>query len=413
MTAVARRPLWAGRTLVLVAILLLALNLRTAVAALSPIVGQITADIPLDSVGLGIIGMLPPISFAASGLLAPAVARRLGIEATIVVAAVAMVVGPLVRAISSDYFVLVVGSVIALAGMGFGNILLPPAVKKYFPDRIGQITSAYATILAVSTALAALLASPVATAAGWRISLGIWAVLACFALVPWVTIWLAHRRDTRASFEAGLIVEATPELVGRLWHSRVAWSIAVAFGTSSLSAYAMFAWMPEMLQDIAGVGEAQAGALLSLYSIVGLPFSLLVPILAVRMRNVGLLIYAGVAFFVLGYVGLLFFPTTATWLWVLLAGAGPLIFSLCLVLINLRTRSTQSSVALSGFVQSLGYSIGAFGPLLVGLIHSASGGWQVPLIFLMATSLAGALSGIVLTKPLHVEDELARRAQRG
>ncbi len=395
--------------MVLLGILLLALNLRTAVAALSPIVGPVSDDIPLDAVGLGIIGMLPPIAFAVSGIAAPIVARRIGIETTIVLASLAMVIGPLIRAVSGDYFVLVLGSVITLAGMGFGNILLPPAVKKYFPDRIGPITSAYATILAVSTALAALLAAPVASAAGWRVSLGMWAILACFALVPWLTVWLAHRRETRASAEAGLIVEASPELVGRMWHSRVAWAITVTFTVSALNAYAMFAWMPEMLHDIAGATEVEAGALLSLYSIVGLPFSLLIPVLAVRMRNVGLLVYLGIAFFLLGYGGLLLFPTTATWLWVIFAGAGPLVFPLCLVLINLRTRSTQASVALSGFVQSVGYGIASVGPLLVGVIHSGTGGWTIPLVFLMATSLAAVIAGLVLTKPLHVEDELARR----
>lgn len=395
--------------MVLLGIMLLALNLRTAVSAISPIIGHISDDIALDPVGLGFIGMLPPIAFAVSGLLAPVAARRIGLERTIVLACAAMVVGPLVRAVAGNYFVLVLGSVIVLAGMGFGNILLPPAVKKYFPDRIGAVTSAYATILAVSTAIPALLAAPVATAAGWRVSVGLWSLLACLAFVPWLVVWFQHRREQRANAEAGVIVEAQPELVGRMWHSKVAWAITLTFAVSALNAYAMFAWMPEMLQDIAGVDDVQAGALLSLYSIVGLPFSLLIPVLAVRMRNVGLLVYAGVAFFLVGYLGLLLVPTVATWLWVVLAGAGPLIFPLCLVLINLRTRSPQASVALSGFVQSIGYAVGSVGPLLVGVIHSSTSGWTVPLIFLIGTSFIAVLAGLVLARPTHVEDELARR----
>ena len=82
------------------------------------------------------------------------------------------------------------------------------------------------------------------------------------------------------------------------------------------------------------------------------------------MRNVGILVYAGVVFFIVGYLGLLLVPATATWLWVAFAGAGPLLFPLALVLINLRTRTHAGSVALSGFVQGIGYTIGAVGPLV-------------------------------------------------
>jgi CP family cyanate transporter-like MFS transporter len=52
-------------------ILLVAANLRSAVAALSPIVAQIRVDVPLDSVSLGNLGMMPPICFAAFGIVTP------------------------------------------------------------------------------------------------------------------------------------------------------------------------------------------------------------------------------------------------------------------------------------------------------------------------------------------------------
>lgn len=411
MTPIPARPLWSGRALVLVGIVLMALNLRTAVAAISPIVPFVSADIPLDSVALGIIGMLPPIAFAVSGILAPMVARRLGLEFVIVLACLAMLLGHLVRALAGGYGVLVLGSVVALGGMGFANILLPPAVKKYFPDRIGQLTSLYATVMALGASIPPLIAAPVATAAGWRVSVGMWAVLALFALAPWIGVWLRHRRDARVSNES-IALEPEPELVGRLWHSRVAWAMAVTFAVTSLNVYALFAWLPVILGDVSGTSDVESGALLSLYALIGLPFALLVPVIVSRMRSVAPLIWAAFVFFVAGYLGLLLLPTVAPWLWVLLAGSGPLLFPLCLVLINLRTRSPRTSTALSGFVQSIGYGIGALGPLLVGVIHTLTNGWTAPLVFLLATSLVSIAAGVVLARPLFVEDELAARAER-
>ncbi len=406
---VERRPLWAGRTLALLGILLVALNIRTAVAALSPIIPRIAEDIPINGVGIGFLGMLPPIAFAASGIAAPVVARRFGLENALILACVAMVAGPLLRALALDYLTLVVGSIVVLAGMGFGNILLPPIVKKYFPDRIGLVTTAYATLLSVSATIAPIIAEPVAAAAGWRTSVALWAVLAFTALVPWVGLRieraLHHRRDPYDT----PVPEAQPELLGRMWHSRTAWAITLTFIVSSLSAYACFAWLPSILVDIAGTSALEAGALVGLFALMGLPAALVVPILAARMRNVGVLIHVGVALFVLGYGGLLIAPTTATWLWVALIGSGPLIFPLCLALINLRTRTPRASVALSGFVQSIGYAGGSLGPLVVGVIHTATDSWTPPLLFLLATSLAGSVAGIILAKPRFVEDEIAAR----
>jgi len=406
----ASRPLWLGRSAALLGILLLSLNLRTAVAALSPIIPRIAEDIPLDSVGLGFIGMLPPIAFAISGLVAPIVAKRIGLESAIVLACVAMVAGPLIRAAADSYFVLVAGSIVALAGMGFGNILLPPAVKKYFPDRVGLVTTMYATLLSISATVAPIVAEPVAGAAGWRISVGVWAVLALGAFIPWLVVRIQHAGEKRRDADAGIVEQAPPALVGKIWRSRSAWAITAVFAVSSFGAYAAFAWLPKMLVDIAGVSATEAGALLGLFAIMGLPAGLLIPVLAARMRNISPLIHLGAAFLIVGYLGLLLFPTTATWFWVACAGLGPLVFPLCLVLINLRTHTHQASVALSGFVQSIGYAVGSLGPLLVGVIHDSTDGWAVPLIFLAATSIIASIAALVLSKPTYVEDELAQRA---
>ena len=399
--AVAARPLWAGRTLALVGILLVALNVRTAVASLSPIVQRVSEDIPLDSLGLGTLGMLPPIAFALSGIAAPFVARRLGLEGGLIVACLAMIVGPVIRGVAPSYPVLVIGSAVVLFGMGFGNVLLPPAVKRYFPDRIGLVTSAYVTLLAVSTAMAAAFAEPVATLSGWRVSIAIWAVLATIALVPWMLLAVRSRRERVAAPE----VPPPPSRLRGLHRSPVAWSITVAFAVSAIATYAVFAWLPVLLVEHAGASEVEAGALLALFSIIGLPSGLIVPVLAARMQKVGRLIQLGAVCFVVGFLGLWLLPTAAV-LWVILAGAGGMMFPVCLVLMNTRTSTEQGSIALSGFAQTFGYTGGALGPLGVALLHDVTGTWDAPLIALAIVSLIAIVPGIFLSGPRYVEDDL-------
>jgi MFS transporter, CP family, cyanate transporter len=406
VTVVPPRPLWAGRTAAVIGIVLLALNLRTAVAVLSPILAFVEGDIPIDSIEIGLLGMLAPLAFAASGFAAPVVARRVGLETATVLACAAMVVGPLVRSVAFSYPVLVLGSVIAMAGMGFANILLPPIIKKYFPDRIGLLTGTYVTLIAISASVPPLVAAPLAEAAGWRFTLGVWAVLAVGALVPWLLVLAQHRGRARQSAADGAVPAIPRGLLGRMPGSRIAWAIAIAFAVSALNVYGMFAWLPTILIDTADASPGQAGALVALFAVVGLPFGLLAPLLATRVRNVGWVFAAAVGCYVAGYLGLLLAPGAATWLWVVLVGTGPLVFPLCLVLINLRTRTHEGSIALSGFVQGIAYGAGALGTLFIGLLHDLTDGWAVPLLFLAGASLLTLISAVTLARPRMVEDEL-------
>lgn len=407
MTVETARPLWAGRALALLGILLVAVNLRTAVAALSPIAAEIGADIALSPTTLGVLGMLPPVCFAVFGIVTPVFTRRFSLEPVLMAALVGIVLGHALRGLSGSLPLLLLGSAITFAGLGVGNVLLPPLVKKYFPDRVGLMTTLYATALSVSTFVPPLVAVPVADAAGWQLSLGMWAAFGAIALVPWLALSVGAR--TRGSV---LPEEAEPGQLVRVWRSALGWSLAIVFATSSLNAYAMFAWLPTLLIDTAGTTPAEAGALLALYGAMGLPAAFAVPLLAVRMRHTGVLVYAGVAFFLVGYLGLLLVPEQLTWLWVVFAGCGPMLFPLALVLINQRTRTHEGAVALSGFVQGVGYTIGAFGPLVVALLHELSGGWGAPLLFLIGIAVVGALAGTVVARPHMLEDGPQRRVQR-
>lgn len=395
-----RRPLLTGRVLAFVGIILVAANLRTAVGALSPILGRISTDLPLSPVVVGLLGSMPPICFAIFGILAPMLVRRTKLEVVLIAALVAILLGHVIRGLAGDVLVLVLGSAVTFAGLGLGNVLLPPIVKKYFPDRIALLTTIYVTMLSVSTLVPPLVAVPVADAAGWRVSLAMWAGVSLIALIPWLALLINDRRAPVAPALEG----AKSDVVGKLWRSPLAWALAVVFGLSSLNAYAMFAWLPSLVQDTVGVSDATAGLWLSIYAFMGFPAGLLIPVLAVRMKNVALLVYVAVAFLVVGYLGFLLAPTALPVLWVVLIGLGPLLFPLALVLINLRSRTHDGAIALSSFVQSVGYVIGAIGPLVVGITHDATGGWTVPLILLVCVAFVGIFAGALVARNRTIED---------
>jgi CP family cyanate transporter-like MFS transporter len=347
--------------------------------------------------------------FALSGLLAPLISRWIGLEGALLAVTLIGGAGHLLRALAPDPVVLLLGTVLALLGAGCGNVLLPPIVKRYFPDRIGTVTAVYVTVMSIGATVPPIVAVPIAHASSWRVSLGAWCLLAVIAAVPWVWQLLSRGRHVENLDTEARGIEAAHAGIGRrLFRSPIAWSLALLFATPSIHAYAMFAWLPSLAAELSEVDAVQAGILLGAFAICGIPAALIVPILAVRLKTVTPLILAGIVFFVAGYAGFLLAPTVAPLLWTVFVGLGPLMFPLALTLINLRTRSQVGAVALSGFVQGFGYVIGAAGPLVVGLLRDATGGWTVPIYFLLGTLVLAIPALVVLGRPGFVEDELAR-----
>jgi CP family cyanate transporter-like MFS transporter len=408
-----QRSLWSGRGWLLAGIVLSAFNLRTAVTSLTPLLQDISQTFGFGPTLIGVFGMLPTAAFAAFGVLTPGIAHRVGLERTALLAMLLAAVGLLLRAGAGSTWALLAASVVALAGMGIGNVVLPPLVKRYFPDRVGTLSTIYITVLQAGTILPALLAVPLAGAVGWQFSLGAWSLFALVAAVPWIAVLLGERRANsalaRLHDQAVTGSDQAPELAdttiaqGRAWRSPVAWGMALMFGMTSLITYSMFTWLPRLLSE-AGGSPALGGAMVALFSTLGLLSSLTMPALAVRMANPFRIVLACALFYLLAFAGLLLAPMQWPVLWVALLGLGPSTFPLALTMINLRTRTPAGSASLSGFMQGVGYSLSCAGPLLVGWLHELSHGWQWPFAFLLVCVGVLVAGGWLACKPRHLED---------
>ena len=402
-------------------ILLTALTLRAAVTVVPPLVSTINQSLPLNEATIGILGMLPTAAFGLFGFLTPYVIRWASLERLIVISIAVGAVGQVARVFAPSTPLFLLFSVVAFGGLGAGNVLLPPLVKKHFPTKIGLMTALYVTVISVGTALPAQLAVPVADATNWQFSLVSWAGISVVALLPWFATLTGARsttpdastgpRATAASSPAGVAAHGSPSQLPpptmNLWRSPTAWGLTFMFGCTSLNTYSLFAWLPEVLTQ-AGLDRAHAGSMLALFAALGLPLSLCIPLIASKMRNPFPVVMLMLSCFVAGYLGLLLSPANGTWLWVSLAGLGPGTFPLALLLINHRTRTHAGAGALSGFGQGMGYTFACIGPVLFGLLRQWTGSWTAPFLFLFATLVLLAAGAFVICRPKMLEDDFAR-----
>ncbi|MFC7624217.1 CynX/NimT family MFS transporter [Microlunatus sp. GCM10028923] len=360
-----------GRALLLWGLLVVAANLRAGLTGVGPLLDRVQADLGLTPAVAGLLNTVPLLLFAAVSPFVPRLAARWGAERLLGGALVVLASGILLRS-ASGAAGLFAGTCLIGAGIAVGNVILPSLIKRDFPDRVGLLTGAYATVMGGVAAVASGVAVPIAEAAtgGWRTALGCWAVLAAVAVVGWLP-----RLRTRPPAAPVRQRQRLP------WASPLAWAVTAFLGLQSLGFYVVITWLPQLVRS-AGFGAAEAGWLLFLFQAVAVLAGLAVPVALRRGRDQRVPAVVSSALLLTGYAGLLLAPGLA-WLWSVVLGLGG---GACLVLalafLGLRARDSAAAGALSAMAQSVGYLLAAAGPVAFGLLHSAGGGWQVPMLLL-------------------------------
>ncbi|MBT2442312.1 MFS transporter [Streptomyces sp. ISL-36] len=405
-SAPARPAVWITR-LVVVGLVLAALNLRPAITSLGALLEEVRDGLHMSGSVAGVLTSVPPLCFAIFGITAPRLARRFGPAAVVCAGMAAIFAGLAVRPFASGTVGFLAASALALMGIAVSNVLMPVIVKRYFPDRVGTMTGLYSMALALGTSLAAAATVPMTEALGgnWHTGLGVWAVLAAFAVLPWIPL-LRDRDAVRPTAPAAGIPAqgAAPAAPLRITRSRTAWALGAFFGLQATGAYITMGWMPQIFRD-AGVPAGTAGVLLAVTMVMGVPLAFVIPRLATRLKNQGPIAVALALCGLAGYTGLYVAPAAGAWAWALLLGVSNCAFPLALTMIGMRSRTGAGVVRLSAFAQSVGYLISIPGPLLVGVLYQHSGGWGLPIALMAGLMLPQMAVGVLAGRDRTVEDE--------
>ncbi|EMX5219788.1 CynX/NimT family MFS transporter [Klebsiella oxytoca] len=374
-----RRPL-----LLIAGILLIATTLRVAFTGAAPLLDAIRSEYGLTTAQTGLLTTLPLLAFGLVSPLAAGVARRFGIERSLLLAMILICLGIGLRSLPF-VSLLFIGTAVIGCGIALGNVLLPGLIKRDFSQHVAKMTGAYSLTMGGAAALGSAMVVPLALAGlGWRgalLTLMVFPLLALF-------VWLPQSRR-----------QATAPLTGSgaihnrgIWRSALAWQVTLFLGINSLVYYVIIGWLPAILQSI-GYSEAQAGSLHGLLQLATAAPGLAIPLILQRLKD-----QRGIAVLVammcaVSALGLWFLPGQAV-MWTLIFGFGSgATMILGLTFIGLRASSAHQAAALSGMAQAVGYLLAACGPPVMGKIHDASGDWHIPLIAVALISVVMAVFG--------------------
>jgi CP family cyanate transporter-like MFS transporter len=363
------------------AVVLLAINLRSVLAGLPPLVDDVRADLGLSAAAAGVLTTLPVLCMGAFAPVAPRVAARVPMERALVGCALLTAAGTGIRALGTTGAMFAAGLAIGVA-IALAQALLPVLIRTAYHSASGLLTGAFSMALVLGSVIAAGFAVPLARAlGGWEWSLAFWALPALLAALVWLPA--ARRPGTTVARGGGAPLRG----------SSLAWAVSGFFGIQSMAFYASLSWIPSILEDGGWSSEA-AGGLLAFGALCGLAPAFMVPVLAARAPDQLRLLLAIVLVPSAGLLGVLLVPDLAP-LWMVLIGFGQSgALGLALALPLQRGGDAPTVASLTAMALCVGYLVAAAGPWLLGAVHDASGDWKVPVVVLIAITLAELVPGV-------------------
>lgn len=390
--------------LLCVALVLLAGSLRTGITSLTVLLPTVRDQLHFSATGINVLTTLPPLCFAVVGIGTGRLVLRYGVH-KVTVALLATVAGGLIaRSLTDSWEIFLLATVVTMAGIAVGNVVLPPLTKQHFPQRIAAVSALYGAALVGGAMVASVATVPIADATGgWRSGLAVWAVVPILAVLLWLPTVRRRESVSTEDHAADHRVSAAGIL-----RTRLGWAFIICFGTQSVQAYIQFGWWGSIITDVGG-DDARAGLLLGIIAGMGIPMTLLLPVLIRRTHGSVVLpvLFAGCS--IAGWIGILLDPLGAGGgvVWALLLGIGSASFTWVLAMIADRSRTPEGTSQLSSISQGAGYLIAAVATFGAGVMRDALGNWDAVIVILIGVAVAIGASGAVIARSGSIEDAIA------
>lgn len=358
----------AGVSLALAAgLFLAALNLRPAVASISPLLEVIRADVHLSRTSAGLLATIPTVCIGVGAFLVPPLGARLGAERALAYAMAVIGIATVARLWSGHATILFASTLLVGVGIAAAQTILPVLVRTHFADHPMMITSLYSLGITLGAGIPAAASAPLRDAIGsWEAALAFWALFAIAAMAVLVPI----ARRSRPAAGGALVVPP--------WRERRAWEIALFFGGASGLYFVILAWLAPVYEDH-GWSPTKAGLLLTLLTVAQAVGTLLLTWRARRVHDRRPLLIAALAVLAAGMAAVAVTPYSAPVVWALLLGLGNgIVFPLMLVLPVDYAPDAAMAARLAGMGFGVGYLLASIGPVLAGALRDLTGTYAAP-----------------------------------
>lgn len=373
---------------------LAAINLRTVLLAVPPVLPLIRQDLGLSYTATGLLTSLPILLMGLAAVPGAFLIARVSARSAVAVGLVLLGAGTLLRALVPSALPIFSFTVVLSLGIAIAQPAMTVLVRQWFPNHIGLATGIYSNGLIIGEVIAASLTIPTLTLLGpdnWRGTFILWGIPIVVTLALWLA--LAPRARWGATARGSVRWQAG-------WNTWRGWRLGLLLGSGSLVYFAMNTWIPNYEKAI-GRG-AEYPLALSILNDMQLPASIMVVVFARLLAGRRWPFIASGVLCVIGIFGWLFLPA-ASLLWVGMLGLGSsAVFLLSLALPALLAPEAEVA-GYTGLMLTLGYTNAFFGPLIGGSIWDITGTPASVFLPVILACFGQIILGAVLPRPFNEE----------
>ena len=373
-------------------IIMIGIALRTPFAVLPIVLTDIAEGLKVPVSSLGLLTSLPLIMFALCSVFAPHLAQKMSLEKLFALVLVVLTLGSLIRVFNLP--LLYTGTIILGAAITVLNVLLPSLIQANQPHRIGFLTTLYITSMGLSITILSALAVPIVQMSSWQGLIWVSTLICLIILLVWLpNIKYSHHLASKHQKKQHL---------GALLKNPRVWALILFGGLQALVFYTTMTWLPTLGQQ-AGLSTDTTGLLAAVFSLISLPFSMIIPSLTARLKASQRLVMISLVS-AAGLIGIamLLIRTDSFAYWLilnLLIGMSvSALFPYLMVTFSLKTSTPAQTAQLSGLAQAGGYILASLGPSLFGYSFDLFHSWTPAILILFGLTLIMALSVFYIEK---------------
>lgn len=336
-------------------IVLIGLNLRPALASISPLLGPLQQITHYSDSTMGLLTTIPVFIMGLGALCIPLLRTWLTTRSGVLLGLGLIGVACLSRFYVTIPSILLVSAGLVGIGIAMIQALLPGFVKARLPQHLGLGMGLMTTGIMAGAALSSYASPYIAQTEQVHVALGIWFIPALIAVLGW---WPVSRS-----------VQHIPQNKMRTVVSLSRyWPFCLFFGLSTGAYTLVLAWLPDYYIGF-GWSETAAGGLLSIVTLAEVVAGFAVSFFIDRFPRRTPVLLAALLFTLVGLMLLIFSPESVAYLCAILLGLGiGALFPLSLIVTADQGSGAEHTDRLMSLVQGTGYIQAACFPFVAGLL---------------------------------------------
>ncbi len=373
---------------ILAVVVLVALNLRLALASLPAVATSIQAETGWNDAFIGALTTVPVLAMGIFALGVPRLAEHVGRRAAVSGALATMAIALLLRLLGAVAITLFLSALLAGLAIAILGGLVPGIVREQLSGSMGMATALWTAALMGGAALGAALTLPLAELLGsWNAALAFWALPAVAGLIAWVSLERGSKGHDRP--ERLVTLRELP------WRSPLAWALTGFMMLNSIVFYSALAWVAPSYEE-RGYSPQVAGVFFGIFTAFQVVAAFTWPRWAHRTRYVRTLFAASV----IGSAAMLllialiptFLPPVILALFAFCLSGG---FAMSLGLLSEYAEDAAGAARLTAMAFFVTYTVAASGPFIAGLLMDTFASWAV-----VYSLLAGVTMLKLVTVPM-------------